>query len=130
MGLHPALQGKLCGLEHAGTAKEKEFHEACPWCHGARECCIVGTQTAGLALACMYGTNRLCVNGHDLALPVEAMQSINSCLVLIRLSSILVMGSTVVPIIMTAGVGVEFSRLIGYGWSLIRRRRHRKQPVV
>lgn len=63
----------------------------------------MGTQDAGLMLACMYGTNRLCVNGHDLALPVKAMQSINSCLVLIRLPSIMVMGYTVVHIIMTAG---------------------------
>lgn len=39
---------------------------------GARECCIVGTQTAGLTLACMSRTNNLCVNGHDLALPVES----------------------------------------------------------
>lgn len=63
---------------------------------GARECCIVGTQTAGLTLACMSRTNKPCVNGHDLALPVESMHSINSCPALIRLLSVLVVGYTVV----------------------------------
>lgn len=69
----------------------------------ARECCIVGTQTAGLTLACMYRTSKPCVNGPDLALPVESMQSINSCPLLIRLPSILVMAYTVVYIIIDRG---------------------------
>lgn len=38
--------------------------------HGARGCCIVGTQSAGLTPARMPRANKLCVNGHDLALPV------------------------------------------------------------
>lgn len=67
----------------------------------------MGTQTAGLTPACMSRTNKLCVNGHDLALPVESMHNINSCPSLIRLLLVLVMGYTVVYIIMTTGVGVE-----------------------
>lgn len=64
--------------------------------HGARECCIVGTQTAGLMLACMSTTNRLCEDGHDLALPVETLHRINSCPAPIRLLLVPVMGYTVV----------------------------------
>lgn len=30
MGWDAALRSKLCGLEHAGPAKEQESHEACP----------------------------------------------------------------------------------------------------
>lgn len=81
----------------------------------------MGTQTAGLMLACMSRTNKLCVNGHDLASPVESMHGINSCLALIRLLPVPVMGCTVVSIIMTTGVGVDFRRVNGYGCSLIRR---------
>lgn len=56
----------------------------------------MGTQTAGLTLACMSRTNKLCVNGHDLALPFKSMHSINSCPALIRLLLTLVIGYTVV----------------------------------
>lgn len=55
----------------------------------------MGTQSAGLTLACMSRTNKLGVNGHDLALPVESMHIINSCLTLIRLLPVLIMGYTV-----------------------------------